>query len=94
LFPARAAGRVDAVSTSGADLITAWASVAAAVGTVGAFAIGGIVVYRERRAELEARLMFVDAAGVEWTRTLNGDLVRGHQHPARLRLRTRDRVGQ
>jgi hypothetical protein len=170
------------VSTSGADLITAWASVAAAVGTVGAFAIGGVVVYRERRGEREALersqagqvaawhevingddrrltrpyadvrmialivgnasslpvyrallfwelrggeydtksmgvlgprseratglraekragdwiegadLMFVDAAGVEWTRTLNGELVRGHHEPTHLRLRARDRA--
>ena len=169
------------MSTSGADLITAWASVAAAVGTVGAFAIGGAVVFRERRAEREqlersqaeqvaawhevingddrrlthqysaprmvalivgnasslpvyrsvlfwelrsgeydmkpmgalgprseratglraekragdwiegAGLMFSDAAGVEWTRSLDGELVRGHHEPTHLRLRERDR---
>jgi hypothetical protein len=170
------------VSTSNADLITAWASVAAAVGTVGAFAIGGTVVFRERRAERErverdqagqvaawqevingddhrltrpyavarmvalivgnasslpvyravlfwelrsgeydtkamgvlgprseratglraekragdwiegAGLMFVDAAGIEWTRTLSGELVRGHHEPPHLHRRVRARA--
>ena len=169
------------MSTSAADLITAWASVAAAVGTVGAFAIGGVVVFRERRTEREAiersqaeqvaawhevingddrrltrgyadarmialivgnasnlpvyrsllfweiktgeydtksmgvlgprseratglraekrpgdwiesaGLMFVDAAGISWTRTLNGELIRGHCAPTHLVLRRRDR---
>jgi hypothetical protein len=181
LSSTRRPGIVVGVSTGTADLINAWASVAAAVGTVGAFAIGGVVLFRERRTEREAiersqaeqvaawhevingddrrltrayvdarmialivgnasnlpvyqamlfwelrtgeydvksmgvlgprseratglraekragdwiegaGLMFVDAAGIEWTRALNGELSRGHHEPTQLSRRVRDR---
>jgi hypothetical protein len=60
------------VSTSDADLITAWASVAAAVGTVGAFGIGGAVLLGERRRERElaARAQAVRIAA--WHQVISG----------------------
>ncbi len=35
-----------------------------------------------------AGLMFVDAAGVAWTRTLDGELKRGHHEPTHLQRRS------
>jgi hypothetical protein len=70
------AGNADTMPTmsaSAADWITAWTSVAAAVGTVGTLVIGGAVLLRERRHERELVEREQAVRVAAWHQVINGD---------------------
>lgn len=61
------------MSASGAELVATWASVAASLGTVGAFAIAGLVVFREARRDRLEKERVQASRVAAWLQVVNGD---------------------
>lgn len=61
------------VSASGSELVATWASVAASIGTVGAFCVAGLVVFREARRDRAEKERMQAGRVAAWLQVVNGN---------------------